>query len=91
MQEWVSSGKPFNLPIDLDRRVKLRYPLFIAIESGFHSLVRVLLEGGTLLNDLGYSPLEPTVYRLRPDLAQLLVAHGGRLVDGKSTRHGDPC
>lgn len=76
VQEWISSGKPVNLPDDLDRRVKLRYPLYIAIESGFHSLVRVLLEGGTFLNDLGYSPLEHAVYRRRPDLVQLLVAHG---------------
>ena len=76
VQEWISAGKPVNLPKDLDRRVKRRFPLYLAIESGFHSLVKVLLDGGTIINELGYSPLEHALHKRSLDLIQLLVKNG---------------
>ena len=76
VQEWISAGKPVNPPKDLDRRVKRRFPLYLAIESGFNSLVQVLLEGGTSLEEPGYSPLQHALLKRRLDLVQLLVVNG---------------
>lgn len=58
VQESISAGKPVNPPENLDRRVRRRFPLYLAIESGFHSLVKVLLDGGAIINEPGYSSLE---------------------------------
>jgi hypothetical protein len=76
VQEWISADKPINLPKDLGKRVKRKFPLYLAIESGFHSLAKVLLDGGTSLGEPGYSPLEHALLKRRLDLVQLLVAHG---------------
>jgi hypothetical protein len=79
VQEWVSAGKPVNPPTNLDRRVKKRFPLYVAIEYGFHSLVKVLLDGGTSLEEPGYSPLQHALYKRRLDLVELLVTHGANI------------
>ena len=76
IQEWISAGNPVNPPKDLDRRVKKRFPLYLAFESGFHSLVKVLLDGGTSLEEPGYLPLQHALSKRRLDLVELLVAHG---------------
>ena len=76
IQEWVSAGNPVNPPKDLDRRVKKRFPLYLAIESGFHSLLKVLLEGGISLREPGYAPLDHALWKRRLDLVELLVGHG---------------
>ncbi|NWG04302.1 MAG: ankyrin repeat domain-containing protein [Syntrophaceae bacterium] len=76
VQEWISAGKPVNPPENLDRRVRKRFPLYLAIESGFHSLVKMLLDGGTVIDEPGYSPLEHALHKRRLDLIQLLVEHG---------------
>ena len=47
VQEWIASGKPVNPP-PLGKGTQPKTPLQIAVDSGFHSLVRVLLEAGAI-------------------------------------------
>src|ERR1044071_8347908 len=55
VQEWIAEGKPVN-PHPFPRRSNhARAPLDIAIESGFHSLVEVLLKGGAEIDLDGWN------------------------------------
>lgn len=76
VQEWLTSGKPVNLPPAHALKRAKQSPLQIAIELGFHSLVRVLLEGGASLDDPRYPPLVQAMHKRRFDLVQLLVQQG---------------
>jgi len=76
VQEWVRDGKPINLPLEHEKRTKRNRPLWVAIELGFHSLVRVLLESGAEIEERDYSPLDHALWKRRLDLIQLLVEHG---------------
>lgn len=76
VQEWVKAGKPINLPLVHEKRTKRNRPLWVAIELGFHSLVRVLLEDGAEIEESDYSPLDHALWKRRLDLIQLLVEHG---------------
>jgi len=76
VQEWISSGKPINLPLTPEKRVSRQSPLHIAMDLGFHSLVKVLLDGGAEINELRYSPLEHAIRKRRLDLVKLLVGRG---------------
>ena len=54
------------------------------MERGFHSLVKVLLEGGAAIESTGYDgPVEKALDMRRLDLIQLFVEHG---YDPKSVR-----
>lgn len=76
VQEWISEGKPLETPLPEPKRASRRSPLAIAMDTGFHSLVQVLLEGGATLNDPRYNFLREALRKRRLDLVQLLVAHG---------------
>lgn len=46
------------------------------MDKGFHSLVKVLLEGGADINEPRYWPLDDALYKRRLDLVKLLIEHG---------------
>ncbi len=75
VQEWISSGKPVNPPPSTSG-YKKKSPLEIALDLGFHSLVKVLLDGGADINEPRYWPLTHALVERRLDLVQLLVEHG---------------
>jgi len=75
-QEWIAAGKPINPPPPAEKKARKKSPLQIAIESGFHSLVQLLLQGGAELDEQRYSPLAHVLETRRLDLVQLLVNHG---------------
>ncbi|MGB4548593.1 MAG: ankyrin repeat domain-containing protein, partial [Syntrophales bacterium] len=76
VQDWISSGKPVNLPPAHALKRAKQSPLQVAIELGFHSLVQVLLEGGSSLEDPRYPPLIQALHKKRLDFIKLLVEHG---------------
>ncbi len=76
VEEWIASGKPVNLPLVRDKKGPRQSPLQIAMELGFHSLVKVLIEGGADLNEPRYPPLEHAIWKRRLDLVELLIKAG---------------
>jgi ankyrin repeat protein len=74
-QEWIASGKPVNLPLIREKKAGRQSPLQIAMELGFHSLVKVLLDGGAEMEER-YSPLEHAIRKRRLDLVKLLMEKG---------------
>jgi ankyrin repeat protein len=76
VQDWISAGKPVNVPLEAYPRRTIKSPLHIAIEGGFHSLVQLLFDGGAALEEPRYSPLLHTLEKRRLDLLELLVRHG---------------
>ncbi len=77
VQQWIAAGKVVNPPVYPNQRVRRRSPLETAIELGFHSLVKVLLQGGASIEATGYdSPMDKCLHMRRFDLVQLLVEHG---------------
>ena len=84
VQEWTAAGKAVNSPICPNHRARRRSPLEVAVDRGFHSLVKVLLEGGAAIESTGYDgPVEKALDMRRLDLIQLFVEHG---YDPKSVR-----
>ncbi|MFH1933296.1 MAG: hypothetical protein ABIN18_17105 [Pseudomonadota bacterium] len=75
VQKWIASGKPVNPPPSVSG-YKRKSPLEVAIDLGFHSLVKVLLKGGAEINEPRYWPLDDALYKRRLDLVKLLVDHG---------------
>jgi ankyrin repeat protein len=75
VQEWIASSKPVNPPLQASGN-RFKSPLKIAIELGFHSLIKVLLDGGADTDEPRYSPLEHALNKRRLDLVQLLIEHG---------------
>jgi hypothetical protein len=51
------------------------------MESGFHSLIQVLLEVGAPPHEGTYDALEHAISLRRPDLAALLIQHGAQVDD----------
>jgi hypothetical protein len=77
VQDWIASGKPINPPPEPRKHSKFTSPLLVAIDKGFHSLVKVLLEGGALQEPDGYdSPMNRVLRLRRRDLVELLVDNG---------------
>lgn len=74
-QEWIASGKPVNPPPS-ESGYRKKSPLEIAIELGFHSLIKALLEGGADINEPRYWPLDEALHKRRLDLVKLLVEYG---------------
>ena len=84
---WIDAGKPVNPPSVCERRQRPKYPLMVAIESGFHSLVQVLLQAGASpLTDEWGSPMSQALEMRRLDIIQLLVEFG---YDASSIDMGD--
>ncbi len=79
VQDWIRAGKPVNLPSSFKKKAWQRSPLRMAMDCGFHSLVKVLLEGGALIDEPDYSPLEQAVLKRRLDLVDLLVKNGAEI------------
>ncbi|CAB1059841.1 hypothetical protein D1BOALGB6SA_4606 [Olavius sp. associated proteobacterium Delta 1] len=75
VQEWIASGKPVNPPPS-NSGYKRKSPLEIAMDLGFHSLIKVLLDGGANIDESRYWPLDHALYKRRLDLVKLLVDHG---------------
>lgn len=76
VQEWIASGKPVNLPQIPEKGKTRQSPLHVAMGLGFHSLVKVLLDGGARIEEPRYSPLEHAIRNHRLDLVRLLVEKG---------------
>jgi len=75
VQKWIAAGKPVNGPPSVSG-YRRKGPLEVAINLGFHSLVKVLLEGGADINEPRYNPLQHALWNKRLDLLELLVDHG---------------
>lgn len=74
VQAWIASGKPVNPPSPAINKKGI--PLHVAIDTGFHSMVQILLEAGAQVIEPRYSPLEHAVSKRRLDIIQLLMEHG---------------
>lgn len=94
VQGWIAAGKPVNPPPERPKRHKFTSPLLVAIDKGFHSLVRVLLEGGALQEPTDDdSPMNRVLRMRRRDMVELLVENGfdPRKVDMSAVLHSwDP-
>jgi hypothetical protein len=78
VQAWIAAGKPVNPPPRAPRSSRVKAPLEVAIELGFHSLVEVLLRGGAVQEPAaGYdSPISRALRMRRLDIVELLIEHG---------------
>jgi ankyrin repeat protein len=76
VQAWIASGKPVSLPEKTEGKRRKISPLETAINTGFHSMVQVLLEGGAAVEELRYSALEHSLQKGRRDFVELVVEHG---------------
>ena len=86
VQAWIAAGKPVNSPPPSEKGARKRSPLQYAIDSGFHSLVKVLLDGGAEIeNSWRYSSLRHALESRQFEIAKLLVEHGA---DVKSVEMG---
>jgi hypothetical protein len=79
VQEWIASGKPVNPPLPAEKGRRGKIPLRIAMDSGFHSLVEVLIKGGAAMEEGHYSGLEHALLDRRFDLVKLLVEQGANV------------
>lgn len=76
IQEWIANAKPVNPPVPTGRR-RGRSPLEVAVELGFHSLVKVLLEAGAVDDNREHEALiYDAIHRRRFDLIELFIANG---------------
>ncbi len=106
VQEWIAERKPVNPPPFPRRSNHARAPLDIAVESGFHSLIEVLLKGGATIdlddwNGTMARALRKAVRhrpafgraRIRPetDRHEGCVQHVGPSDDGILHRQGGRC
>ena len=77
VQAWIAAGRPLDAPPPPPKGARKKNPLETAIETGFHSIVQVLLDGGATIEPAGYGgPMSRVLELRRLDLAMLLVDHG---------------
>jgi hypothetical protein len=77
-QAWVAAGKPLDPPRWLPKCARKHSPLQYAIDSGCHSMVQVLLEGGAEVEqNERFCALLHAVRCCRFDFIKMLVEHGG--------------
>lgn len=81
VQQWLRQGHPLALKVLPPRRNRRNGPLCIALDKGFHSLVQVLLEAGTSIEEGDYHALYHAVELRRRDLVELLIGHGAKVQD----------
>lgn len=75
--QWVKDGKPLDPPPTPPKCARKRSPLQYAIDSGCHSMVQVLLEGGAEVEQNNrYDALLDAVRCARFDFIKMLVEHG---------------
>src|SRR5271155_765065 len=72
VQDWICSGKPASLPEEGRFAIS---PVMAAVRTGFHSMVKVLLEAVPQKEDLD-ELLAEAVSLGRLDLCELLHEHG---------------
>lgn len=77
VQDWIASGKPVNPPHSDRKGTRPHTPLRIAIESGFHSLVEVLLDAGADM-EIGKwnGPMDRALRARNLGVVQLMVQRG---------------
>jgi ankyrin repeat protein len=78
VERWIAEGKPLQLtPEAVPKKTRPKTALKIAIETGQHSLVTLLLRNGYRLELERYSPLDLALRSRRWDLFDLLLDFGG--------------
>jgi hypothetical protein len=95
VQAWIAAGHPVNPPPRLAKGARVKSPLDVALDMGFHSMVEVLLRAGAVQDPLvGYdTPVSRALQMRRLDIIELLVDHGcdPQLVDmAEVLRSWDP-
>jgi hypothetical protein len=73
VEAWIRNGRSLTVP----REVRTR-PLDVAIETGFHSLIELLLrheESQQIKNDV----LNRALFIDKPDVVELAIAHGAEI------------
>lgn len=80
-QEWVRQGNPVALKVLPPRGRRRNNPLCVALDKGFHSLVKVLLDAGAPVEEGNYHALYHAVELRRRDLVELLIEHGANVKD----------
>lgn len=73
IEEWVQAGRSLQVPRELKRT-----PLDVAISTGFHSLIELLLRYAPS-RDAKNEALHQAVQRRRPELIELTVAYGAEI------------
>ncbi|MBU0714218.1 MAG: ankyrin repeat domain-containing protein [Verrucomicrobia bacterium] len=77
VQAWIAAGKPVNPPPPPEKGARKRSPLQYAIDTGFHSLVQVLLDGeAEIEHSWRYSSLRHALESRHFEVAKLLVEYG---------------
>jgi hypothetical protein len=77
VQEWIAAGNPVNPPPLPTKGQRGKTPLEVAIEHGFHSLIKILLQAGAVQEPDDYrSPMNSALSMRRMDIVTLLVEHG---------------
>jgi len=76
LQEWIAAGKPFRFPAVNDCRARV---LRAAVETGFHSVVAVLLAAGGWVGEELAEAIEIAFEMRRRDLADLILSSGAKL------------
>jgi ankyrin repeat protein len=77
VQAWIAESKPVNPPTGHYRGSRKKTPIEYAIDAGFHSLVKVLLDAGADVGPIDrYCPMTMALEKRRLDIVKLLVEHG---------------
>ena len=77
VQAWIVESKPVNPPSGHYRGSRKKTPIEYAIDAGFHSLVKVLLDAGADVGPIDrYCPMTMALEKRRFDIVKLLVEHG---------------
>lgn len=80
VESWISEGRPLQIdPAAIAKGTRPKTALQIAIETGQHSLTRLLLSKGYQLELERYRPLDMALERRRWDLFDLLLEWGADL------------
>lgn len=77
VQAWIEESKPVNPPIGHYRGSRKKTPIEYAIDLGFHSLIKVLLDAGADVGPIdNYCSMKMALQKRRLDIVKLLVEHG---------------
>jgi hypothetical protein len=85
VQEWIAQGKSVNAPATEPKKQRRHGPLEEAMNSGFHSMVLILVEAGANLIEIGpncwtrFCALTDAVTMKRLDLIDLLIFRGANI------------
>jgi hypothetical protein len=77
VQAWIAESKPVNPPAGHYRGSRKKTPIEYAIDAGFHSLVKILLDAGADVGPIDrYCPMTMALEKRRLDIVKLFVEHG---------------